>query len=394
MRYYAEDLVTGQIVHRNLPLKSAQVKYVTSGAKLLSAAFEPEIKEVMALNLEADKFWLHAEDDDEANALTLDLRFSGLLMPFRIEGERLIFEAAGFGGYPYGIPFDGMYPNSDAPGAGVDVDGYDLYRMIWSHVQSQTGGNLGVTIDQGSSPSRFGTEPAEEVEFETTDGTQVNFDAGGPYMLNWWDDVDCGNELDNLCQQGPFDWSEKSGWTSLNKTATYKHVNLHYPRMGTKKDNLLFEQGANLIGGIPIQERPGGRVSQVIVIGAGDGPAAIRAYAGGPTGGRARRVMRIKDPNLTSHKSAKAVADDAYRKAQATEGLDKIVIAAHSKYGARFGEFGCGDDIKIKARFSWKGERTIQHRVLDYTYYEDLDAIEASVFPADFFEYGSVDFLP
>src|SRR5699024_11949333 len=61
---------------------------------------------------------------------------------------------------------------------GVQVDPLSLVRRIWSHLQSQPDGDLGLKVDSTTSPVRIGTK-SEDVEFTRSEERRVG--KGGRY---------------------------------------------------------------------------------------------------------------------------------------------------------------------------------------------------------------------
>lgn len=79
------------------------------------------------------------------------IRWGGLLVDSDFTGSAWVLNAVGFRGYPNGNIYNGAVYSQNA------ADPLDVARYIWSYLQSQPNGNLGVTTDSTASTARVGT---------------------------------------------------------------------------------------------------------------------------------------------------------------------------------------------------------------------------------------------
>lgn len=361
-RVIAQNIFTGEFLNWDVPLIGLSVTHTLSGPGMITGTLAPENASLKAL-IQPWVVKLHLEIDKQ-------IRQTGILLPSSAADETITIAAEGMSGYPSGIPYQSGLSQ-------LNIDPLDVVRNIWAHVQSFPFGQLGVQVSDKTTPVRIGTEV-------DTDGIGV------PYQLNWWDNKDCGSEINTLATDTPFDYEETSAWNS-DKTDVITRIEFGYPRLGRRRLDLRFAQGENIRVVVPIEETADEYASDVTVIGAGEGADALRATASNPVGGRLRRVVQVVDQTLTTLESCQALAADELRRRQASLiAVNEITVdARHSN--APYGSFRCGDDIRVDAIIPWAGRVSLWHRVTAYTYNADAETIAISLRRSETFRYGRDD---
>jgi hypothetical protein len=168
-----------------------------------------------------------------------------------------------------------------------------------------------------------------------------------------------------------------------------QHITIGYPRLGTKRFDLRFAEDENLFAAVLVRESPSFYASQVIVRGAGEGRASIRAQAGGNHSGRVRRVTSLTDKTITTRERAGALAvEELYRRLAAYTISEISIDATHDN--APMGSFTVGDDILIQANLPYYGEVALWHRILAYTWRPDANEVTLSLRRSEQFVYGRV----
>ncbi|TKR27128.1 hypothetical protein FA014_01865 [Cellulomonas hominis] len=236
-----------------------------------------------------------------------------------VSGERTVVNVMGIAGYPGGMPWLG--PDQ----ALVQVDPLDVVRMIWAHLQSQPGGNLRVAVDPTTSPVRVGTE-AEQVEFTTSAGEDVSFEAG-PFRLEWWSTTDLGAVIAKLAVETPFDYLEHAAWNSARTGLTHR-LQLGWPTIGTRRPDLRLVIGENVIVTPALAGDDDLYASEVLALGAGTGRTRVRAHLTRPTVG-VRRVLVHTDSSArtTADLSTAARTDLAWRDGAPL--LEQVTVIDH-----------------------------------------------------------------
>lgn len=141
-RYFAQNLLTGEFTHTDLPLRRDELTWQLSGPGALKGTISPE---VLGLGpLEEWQTAIYAEADDE-------IRWGGILRNRGMRGAELTLDCAGFSSYPARIPYTG--PDY----VKINADPTGIFIYIWDHLQSQPDGDLGVQIVRpNTSPVRVG----------------------------------------------------------------------------------------------------------------------------------------------------------------------------------------------------------------------------------------------
>jgi hypothetical protein len=381
-RVIAQDHFTREFIHWDLPLDNVTVTYNLSGPNLLSGVISSEMESIMSLDppLMPDRTWLHLEEDGE-------IRGSFILTPFldSPQTQTRTVEGEGFSTYPSWVTYEG---NSFV---GIQIDPADMVRKLWDHVQSYTDGNLGVKVSPTKTPIKLGTPP-EAVDFTTNEGVNVNFQAG-PYTLNYWSVTNCGEEITQLCTQTPIDFIEDSQWNAT-KTDVNHNLVMGYPRIGTKRTDLSFREGDNLTQLIPsYQGSNDNYASEVIVIGAGTGPTAIRAIKAGRIG-LLRKTNVIQNQDITNHSRAQSLADYEFSRIAHSRFLIESITVDMTKPGSLWGTFAQGDDILVQANVLYVGYIQDWYRIVSFQYdpYNKIGVLTLE--PSDSFTYGAENVDP
>lgn len=360
-RIIAQSIATGEFLHWDFPLSEPAITRTLSGPTVITGKLDPEIPgPELAGVYDAWATWLHVEQEGR-------IRASAILQPTALDDDTLTIGCEGFTAYPHGMPYLGEY-------SATGVDPLDVVRRIWDHLQSYPDGDLGVMVDATRSPVRIGTKKTED---------DPN---SGPYELHWWDHVDCGEEINQLAQDTPFDYLEHHQWNA-DRTDVEHRLVLGYPRVGRRRHDLRFAQGENITSLVPLVETESTYASDVVVTGAGEGRKMVRATASRRVPGRVRRVAMLTDKNIKTTSRAKARAAEELRARGARLSMKEITIdTAHPN--AALGTYDVGDDIAVTATFPYLGAQTIWHRITAYTWSPEDTLAVLQLAPSDSYTYG------
>jgi hypothetical protein len=140
-RFHLQSLPDRTWIDRDLPLQNGQVIQAISGPGAISGYLAFNYP-----NLDAIKEWgaLLVAEQDGADPV------AAIVDTVTTENGRLRVEAGGFSMYPTGMPW------IDADYAGIQVDPLDIFRMVWTSLQSKPSGDLGVVVDPDTSSVRLG----------------------------------------------------------------------------------------------------------------------------------------------------------------------------------------------------------------------------------------------
>lgn len=207
-----------------------------------------------------------------------------------------------------------------APGTtDYPVDGMEpmfAIREIWRHLQSQPGGNLGIQIDPMVTGRKIGKLVAQG-EFDTVNGP-LSFEFE-PLLLRWYETHDLGDVINDLCENLPLDFREIHSWNE-DRDAILHYIQFGYPRLGSRRDDAVFVIGEN-VDPVSIESPSEEYASEVLGLGAGDGPNMIRGTATRGDETRIRRAVVFEDK---AARTAAAIAISSRRELAARVGLDEV----------------------------------------------------------------------
>lgn len=343
-------------------LNNVSLTYSLSAPNVLTAELKPEIPSL----LDSDGKHIFVPWSSAVYAEKDGLiRFGGIVTSVEPDDDTLKLTAEGFAAYPYGMPFDGDKQY-------IQADPMKIVKDIWDHLQTQAGGDLGVNIIAGSTPVRIGTEP-REVEFTTSEGEDVSFEAG-PFKLNWWSTNDLGKEIDDLAETTPFDYTEKHDWDGDDVSHS---ITFHYPGKSTRRETLRFAIGENVVAIPRIDQDGDDYASSVMVLGAGEGRDMRKGIAVG-TPKRLRRVKAITDKSASSHRKALQVANAVLGTHEDPYGtISDLLVYNHPN--APLFAFEPGDEIRVVGDTGWGGVIDMVVKIISININTDADTATLSV---------------
>ena len=220
-------------------------------------------------------------------------------------------------------------------------------------------------------------------------GTKTRQVDAEPYELQWWNGTNCGEEFDKLAGDTPFDYVERVGWNE-DKTDVDFYLDLGYPRIGTQRPDLVFNED-NILEVVPAQEGEDTYASAVLVVGAGEGAATIRGYASQSFGERIRKTVVVTDKSITTQERANqtALAELGIRRGKTFE-ITELVLAANHQ-NAPLGSYDLGDDIAPEVFVPWLNYwHRDWYRITSITYQPNRDHVRLGIQRSDSFRYPVV----
>src|SRR5699024_4655274 len=250
-RYIAQRLPSGEWLDWDLPLAGVEILHELSGPGGLNGTVPVEVARLTGPDgLPVLLPWgcaIWAEASGE-------IRGGGILVRSEYAGAEWSLECVGIGGYPQGQAWLGKEYK------GVQVDPLDIVRKIWDHLQGEPGGDLGVVLDDTTSPVTVG-EPADPDD----EGSEPD-----PFRLTPWDTADVGSVIDDLAASTPFDYVTHTTCAGDSEQLHHR-LELAYPRRGSRRDDLRFVVGEN-VAVDPTQTMDGDDYASVVLgIGSGEG---------------------------------------------------------------------------------------------------------------------------
>jgi hypothetical protein len=369
-RFIAQNALTREITHWDVPIADDQVTVTLSGPSAITGKIEPDMARELIFPggqtvLEPYRTILHCEENGAFLA-------SCILLPGDMDMNSYAIKAEGFTGYPHGLPYMGEYSKTD-------VDPIDVMREVWRHLQTFPDSNLRLQINPDiHSTTRLGNER------ETPDDPKSPMK---PFVLNWWDNKDCGSIIDEMAKAAPFEYVEKSWWNA-DQTDVQLYLDIASPRAGTYRDNLRFAQGENIIEAITVAEPEDWYANVIMAVGPGEGRDKLLEVTPGTAGlGRLRRVYTYVNENITDKAQLKNIAANELQRRLVTHEIASITIDGNHR-NAKRGTFGVGDDILVQVEIPWIGEVVLKHRITEYTHDRNTDLMQLKLKRSDAFRYG------
>lgn len=258
------------------------------------------------------------------------------------EGATVSVSGIGFAGVPQDLPWTG--PDRSYVGANSG----DVYREIWDHIQSQPGGNLGMTVTPFTTAAWVGT----------TDN---------PFILKGSETSDLSASLVELVDDG-IEYRERH-------TLAGSHV-LESGKVGDDRTSLRFELGENLSGAIKIRQAARDRPTELILV--GDPELGVWGRATTGETGRLRRVQRYTDANAKTTEQANARA--AERLSAYASRRQSFTVTARDTIETPISAVDVGDTITIGGP-TWSGRITATCRITSITYRPGDATAELDLFP-------------
>jgi hypothetical protein len=370
-RFIVEEAVTGKILTRDLNVTKPKLLRALSGPCKIE--FDVDYRDLSAIGIGFNPWghWIHVEKEIYGER---KIWCSGIVQPGKVDKKTgvLHLQAQGFAGYPKGIPWlENWNP--------LTVDPFQVVQKIWHHLQSYSNGNLGVTVY----PSIAGLEMLPGYAF---DGNIMNLDFFAEY-IRAEDKNDCGDYINTLAQNIPFDYVEYSNWND-DYSAIQKSIFLGYPKAGVQQDYLSFVINENVMEALPYVEAQIDWASDVIIDGWFPGSEYSATFTN-PLPNRYRRVLTEDEARINSNEIAAAWAQRKLSKRQTPAYWSDIVtILGHPN--APFGSYDVGDDIWVTGYMPWVGDVNQLHKILAIQVNEDQGTCELTLMAEGAFNYAPV----
>jgi hypothetical protein len=371
--FIAQRATTGEFIDWDVPIRLDSLEWELNGPGALTGTIAPDAGGLRGSDgrplLEEWGTLLYAEADGE-------IRWGGIVVSCSFEGESWRLECAGFATYPHSVIYDGDYSQ-------IGVDPADVIRHIWAHVQSFPDGNLDVAVVGDSTPVRLGRDAWDETVANEDGSTDVKHHEAEPYVLLWTDSTNCGAEIDDLAKSAPLDWAEKHRWSPDGESVVHE-IQLAYPRLGRRRDDLVFVQGDNVTNVLTVESNGDDFANTVLGLGAGEGRAMLRRSTS-LRDGRLRRVATYSDKAITDSGRLDAHIAAELNARRAALRITSLDVIDHDN--ARLGAWQVGDDVLVRAEVPWLGEIEMWVRITAWALTGDHTAT-LTVSRSDLFRYG------
>jgi len=370
-RFIVEEARTGNILTRDLTVQNPQVMRVLSGPCQIQVDVDFRDTSNAGIYFKPWAQWLHVEKRILGERV---IWASGIVQPSDVDKKTGVTHlvAQGFAGYPKKMPWlENWNP--------LATDVFTVVHKIWNHLQSFPNGNLGVTVY----PAISGIEMLPGYAF---DGNILNLDFFAQF-IRATDKIDCGDYIDKLARDIPFDYVEQSSWNS-DRTAINKQIFLGYPKAGIEQNWLCFIINENVMEAVPHIETQIDWVSDITI----DGWFPGTEYSASLTNAdpaRYRRSISQDDARINSNERAAAWSRRKLTRRQTPAFWDSIVVdMGHPN--APFGFYDVGDRIMVRGLMPYIGYVNQQHKILAIKVDEQKGSCELTLKAEGAFNYDPI----
>ncbi|UVK63829.1 minor tail protein [Gordonia phage LilyPad] len=375
MKIIVEEAVTGIIITRDLAtVQTPEVVRTLSGPCSIKFQVYPDEPSMEGIVFKAWGQIIHAEIRKQDG--TPWVIASGIVQAPDIDPESgvVTVTATGFSGYPDKIPWLQNYNP-------IAVDPFEVISRIWTHIQAQPQGNLGVTV----TPASSGTLLLPGFYY---DGSEFVLDFFA-YFVRSEDYRDCLEEIQSLCRDVPIDYYEDSAWNS-GRTAVNKTLRLAYPRGGIQQQGLIFKQRENVLAMTPAGEMDIEWNSEVIVRGWFPGKMH-KTQLSNADPKRFRRVIKDEDALINSRERSAARAGRKLAIRQVPHHWGSITLDMYHP-NAPWGTYDVGDDILVAGEMPMEGRKQEWHRIMTMQPNDEAGIVQMTLKHVDAFNYDPITF--
>lgn len=371
-RIAVED-VHGEILARDVVPQNVKITKILSGPSMIEFDIHPSEPSIQTptgpIQFKPFGHWIHASKGDSIWA-------SGIVKPSEVDPQSSILHlrAEGFSNYPKGIPWlQNWNP--------IAVDPFEIVDRIWDHLQSYPNGNLGVTVY----PTVSGLQMLPGFSFNNEILSQDFF----AIFIRSVDRNDCGDYINNLARDIPFEFIEESAWNTTH-SGVEKKIRLGYPFVGVTQNALRFRIGENITETTPKQEVQIQWASDVIVNGYFPGKVYSSALSNTDPD-RYRQVLDEEDLHINSNERAAVWNKRKLTKRQVPSYFESIIIDPYHP-NAPFGTFDVGDKIMVEGVMPWvSSDYHLEHKIMMITW-DEQKGMELRLMAEGAFNYDPIIF--
>ncbi|MER6092459.1 hypothetical protein [Streptomyces bluensis] len=357
-RYFAQHALTGDILHPALPLSEVEFGNELNGPGSFSATLAPKWAQANADLLSPPSTLIYAEADGF-------IRWGGLVWDTTPTGGKFPIEAAGWSSY-LNKRHD-HHGELNGRGPYVYQDPCVIIRDIWAYAQEQPDGDLDVIVDATTTNAKAGT-PAE------------------PWHSYWYETPVLGDMVDDLVSEpGSPEYTNVSSYQA-NGTIE-RRIRLAYPRLGTRRTDISFSTGVNIVDAPPVKRSGDDFANVVIGTGSGEGTGTRFAVDVTRDGNlRMETVLALPNVNGTDVLGRRVSAER--RRRQIIGQVEQITVRDHP--GAPLGSWQIGDDVYVTVNNEWTSFKGWCRITADsYRPSDAPDQATLTLRRADAFHYGS-----
>ncbi len=183
---------------------------------------------------------------------------------------------------------------------------------------------------------------------------------GGAYEIRAEDLVEAKKAVSDLCRASGMEWTTRTRFTDGPPEF---EIHVHYPRAGGRRDDLVFEQGINVISELDLATDGDEYANAGIGVGAGEGNAAVRRSIS-TSSPRLRRPVVVEDKALRTPSAMDAALRYELRRRSGEPYVSSIEVIDHPN--APLFSWQVGDFITVKGHTPHYGEHRGLYRIISW----------------------------
>lgn len=183
---------------------------------------------------------------------------------------------------------------------------------------------------------------------------------GGAYELRPEDTPDALESLNALCDVTGIEWTTT---TKYSNDVPNLGIEIHYPYAGSVRNDLVFEQGLNIISELRLVRDGEEYANAALGVGAGEGTKAIRNSVAS-TSPRMRRVAVFEDRTIKKKADLVDHMHSELRRRSGEPYVEEIEIVEHEN--APMFSWNVGDHILISGEVPHYGYYSELHRIISW----------------------------
>ena len=268
---------------------------------------------------------------------------AGIVSDVNAEGPKLLVTCTGWADYLTGMPW------VDSPQSYVSTDPGRILAKVWQAVQAKPFGNIGLEVPTVATGRTVGTP-------------KVGKTAAQPFVLAQYETADLGATQTTLLGEGAMEYIERHWWAG----STIRHaLVLASPRVGRRRSDLRLVIGENVQAVPSVSDAE--YASEVLILGAGEGPKKVMARAINAAPGRLRRVFVGNYSTVTRTEQATTLAGQLLRLLTGTaDDLEQVVVI--DSPAAPLASLTPGDEVLVSGPAGAAGDVSVWLRILGRTY--------------------------
>lgn len=277
------------------------------------------------------------------------------------DDQKMTLGTVGLTGYPDGMPW------TDAAVRKYEADPGHLIVDIWDKLQSHRWGNLGVQVNRVDTKVRVGRKVAEKKDSE---GKILEAAVDEPWVVDRTETHDLGAEIDQLVSEAGLEWREEVSYGSGSSPVVRMTLG---SRQGRRREDLYCEIGVTVAVVPSTAMASEDYASDVLLIGAGEGPSRVVSHRWVSTPSRIRRVYTHQAQDIYRQPAADSEAAKILSFLQPKQGnIRELIVRDHPAMPVW--TIAPGDELRLRGNLGQEG--TIDRWVRVISIESDLSAIQ------------------